>query len=174
MKSAIAAFTIALCISACAPRKLLIPINRQSNDNLSALSQNISSISAPYPAIMSAYLDFKIQQQKVSKQVQLGSDITPEQRIQLEFFVRDQQAKKNEIMALLGDLIATTKSQITSAQTYQAAYQAYTEGGKFTTQLSSQLSDADFQRKLLSISGVDATKAARLSELLSDFSGGAK
>lgn len=157
----------------CANPKLLRPVNSQGAENIKNLGSNIAIIRETYIPVLSAYLDFKIQQLRVAKQNELRGDATklsPEAQIQLEFYVRDQQAKKKEVVDLLQALLDTLKEQSDIAAIHLDAYKSFAESGKLTDALAQQLQDSNFQLKALEMLKMDPAKARRAQELLSEFS----
>lgn len=156
----------------CANRKLLRPINAQGAENIKNLNANLGIVRETYIPVMSTYLDFKIQQLRVAKQTELlagGMKLSPEAQIQLEFYVRDQQAKKKEVLDLLQALLDTLKEQSEIANIHLDAYKSFAESGKLTDALAQQLQDSNFQMKALAMLKMDSGKAKRVQELLSEF-----
>ncbi|MEK7389131.1 MAG: hypothetical protein AAB036_05495 [Elusimicrobiota bacterium] len=163
---------VAVMFSGCASRHLLRPVNTHGAENLKNLNANLGIIKETYIPVMSAYLDFKIQQLRVGKQTELlngGMKLSPEAQIQLEFYVRDQQAKKKEVLDLLEALLSTTKEQADIANIHLDAYKSFAESGKLTDALSQQLQDSNLQMRALAMLKMDPVKAKRVQELLSEF-----
>lgn len=157
----------------CVNRTLLRPVNAQGTENLKNLGANLEIVRGTYVPVLSAYLDFKIQQLRVMKQNELlagAMKLSPEAQIQLEFYVRDQQAKKKEVLDLLQALLDTLKEQSDIATIHLDAYKSFAESGKLTDALAQQLQDSNFQMKALAMLKMDPSKAKRVQELLSDFS----
>lgn len=156
----------------CVNRALLRPVNAQGAQNLKNLSANLKIVRGTYIPVLSSYLDFKIQQLRVAKQTELlagGMKLSPEALIQLEFYVRDQQAKKKEVINLLQALLDALKEQSDIANIHLGAYESFAESGKLTNALNQQLQDSNFQIKALAMLKMDPAKAKRLQELLSEF-----
>lgn len=164
--------TAACGILGCANPKLLRPVNSQGAENLKNLGANLEIIRGTYVPVMSAYLDFKIQQMRVAKQNDLlagAMKLSPEAQIQLEFYVRDQQSKKKEVLDLLQSLLDTLKEQSDIAAIHLDAYKSFAESGKLTDALTQQLQDSSLQMKALAMLKMDPAKAKRVQELLSEF-----
>jgi len=169
----IGVMSICLICAGCASRQLLRPVNTQGAENLRNLSANIEIIRGTYIPVMGAYLDFKIQQLRVAKQNELlagGIKLSPEAQIQLEFYTRDQQAKKKEVLDLLQALLDTLKEQTDIATVHLDAYKSFAESGRLSDAVAAQLQDSNFQIKALSMLKMDPVKAKRVQELLSELS----
>ena len=109
---------------------------------------------------------------KVRKQNELlagGFKLSPENQIQLEFYVRDQIEKKKEVMKLLEDLMTTIKSQSEIASMNLDAYKSFTEGGKASDSIKEKLQDSQLQLKALALLKMDPAKAKRMQELFAEF-----
>ncbi|OGS07715.1 MAG: hypothetical protein A2204_00140 [Elusimicrobia bacterium RIFOXYA1_FULL_47_7] len=161
-----------LACTGCMNPKILRPINSQNEENLTDMSKNMQILSDTYLPVLSAYLDFKIQQMKVKKQNELaGSDykLTPEAKIDLEFYTRDLLAEKKEMLTLLQELMSTIKEQSDIAKIHLEAYKDFTEKSKLTDDFVDKLKDSNLQMKALSVLKMDPNKSKRLQELLSMF-----
>jgi hypothetical protein len=164
--------TAALACAGCASRKLLYPVNAQSAENLGNINANLGIIRETYIPVLSTYLDFKIQQLRVMKQNELlggAMRLSPEAQIELEFYFRDQQAKKKEVLDLLQTMLYTLKEQSDIATIHLEAYKSYAESGKLSDDLALKLQDSTFQLKALAMLKLDSAKAKRVQELLLEF-----
>jgi hypothetical protein len=161
-----------LFLVGCLSRAVLRPINKQNEENLKNMTTNLQIVADTYIPVMSSYLDFKIQQAKVKKQNELlagGTRLSPEAQIQLEFFVRDQQSAKKEVLQLLQDLFTTLKGQSEIAAVHLEAYKTFAESGKLTDTLTTELQDSNLQLKALALLKMDPTKAKKIQDLLQQF-----
>ncbi len=159
------------CIG-CMNPKVLRPINSQNEENLANMSKNMQILVDTYLPVLDAYLDLKIQQMKVKKQNELiGSDfkLTPEAKIDLEFYTRDLLNDKKEVISLLQELLSTLKEQSEIAKIHLDAYKNFTEKNKITDDFIDKLKDSNLQLKALSVLKMDSNKSKRLQELLSMF-----
>jgi hypothetical protein len=156
----------------CMNPKVLKPINIQNEENLANMSRNIQILGDTYLPVLSAYLDLKIQQMKVKKQNELvGSDfkLTPEAKIELEFYTRDLLADKKEIIVLFQELLSTLKGQSEIAKIHLDAYKYFTDKSKLTDDFVDKLKDSNLQLKALSLLKMDPNKSKKFQELLSIF-----